>query len=81
MPQPRITFRHAVAARILDPSSLFVPAGCRVTYLFTASTSRRAAASRLAVSLRLPMRRRSCRQCAGVFAVIAIVIVTLVTHR
>ncbi len=27
------------------------------------------------------MRRRSCRQCAGVFAVIAIVIVTLVARR
>jgi hypothetical protein len=68
-------------ASILDPSSLFPPAGCRVASLCTASASQRAAASRLAVSSPLPMRRRHCRQCAGVFAVIAIAIVTLVARR
>ena len=36
-------------ASILNPSSLFAPAGCRVASLHTASASRRAAASRLVV--------------------------------
>ncbi len=49
-------------ASILDPSSLFVPAGCRVASLRTASTSRRAAASRLAVPLPSPTRRHLCRR-------------------
>ena len=43
-------------ASILDPSSLFAPAGS-------------------------PMFRRSCRRCAGVFAGVAIAIVTLVARR
>ena len=68
-------------ASILDPSSLFVPAGCCVASLHIASASIRAATSRLAVSSPLPMCRRSCRQCAGIFNVIRIAIVTLVTHR
>ena len=43
-----------------------------------ASASRHIAASQLAVSWSpSPMRRRHCRQCAGVFAVIAIAIVAL----
>ena len=50
-------------ASILDPSSLFAPAGCRVASLRTASASQRAAASRLAVSLPSPMRRHLCRCC------------------
>ena len=52
-------------ASILDPSSLFAPAGCCVASLCTASTSRHAAASRLAVFLPSPMRRRlrRCRDC------------------
>ena len=50
-------------ASILDPSSLFTPAGCRVASLRTASASQRAAASRLAVSLPSPMRRHLCRCC------------------
>jgi hypothetical protein len=66
---------------ILDPSSLFAPAGCRVASLCTASASQRAAASQLAVSSPSPMRRRSCRRCAGIFAVVAIAIVTLVARR
>ena len=66
---------------ILDPSSLFVPAGCCVPSLRTASASRRAVASQLAVSSLLPMRRHSCHRCAGVFAVVATVIVTLVASH
>ena len=62
-------------ASILDPSSLFPPAGCHV------AASRCASISRLAVSSPLPMRRCSCCQCAGVFIVVAIAIVTLITHR
>jgi hypothetical protein len=49
-------------ASILDPSSLFAPAGCRVASLRTASASRRATASRLAVSSPSPMRRRLRRR-------------------
>jgi hypothetical protein len=48
-------------ASILNPSSLFAPAGCRVASLLTASASRCTAASRLAVSLPSPMRRHLCR--------------------
>ena len=43
----------------------------------TTSASQRATASQLAVSLPLPMSRRRCHQSAGVFAVVAIVSVTL----
>ena len=50
-------------ASILDPTSLFAPAGCRVASLRTSSASRRAAASRLSVSLPSPMRRHLCRRC------------------
>jgi len=67
-------------ASILDPSSLFAPAGCCIASLRTASASRRVAVSRLAVSLPSPMHRRSCRRCAGIFAVVAIAIVTLAAH-
>ena len=69
-------------ASILDPSSLFAPAGCRAAFasLYTASTFGCAVTSELAVLLPLPMRRHSCRRCAGVFALIAIAIVTLVTR-
>ena len=49
-------------ASILDPSSLFAPAGCHVASLRNASASRRTAASRLAVSSPSPMRRRLCRR-------------------
>ncbi len=66
---------------ILNPSSLFASAGCCVASLCTASASRRAATSPLAVSSPLPMSRCSCHQFAGVFAVIAIAIVTLVARR
>ena len=68
-------------ASILNPSSLFSPAGCRIASLRTASASQRAAASRLAVSSLSPMRRCSCRRCAGVFAIVEIVIVTLGARR
>ena len=44
-------------ASILNPSSLFAPAGCRVASLHTASASRRAAASRLVVLSPSLMRR------------------------
>ena len=47
---------------ILDPSSLFAPADCCVASLRTASASRRAAASRLAMSSLSPMRRRLRRR-------------------
>jgi hypothetical protein len=50
-------------ASILNPSSLFVPAGCRVASLHTASASRRAAASRLVVLSPSLMRRLLCRCC------------------
>ena len=76
VPRPRVTF-----CCIGTATSLFAPAGCDVTSLCTTSASQRAAISRLAVSSLSPMRRRSCRQCAGVFIVIAIVIVTLIAHR
>ena len=66
-------------ASILDPITSFMPAGCHVTSLCTTSASQPAAASRLAVLLPLPMRRRCCRQCACIFAVVAIAIVALVT--
>jgi hypothetical protein len=46
-------------ASILDPSSLFAPAGCRIASLRTAFASRRTAVSRLAVSSPSPMRRHS----------------------
>ena len=45
----------------LSPSSLIAPAGCRVASLLTASASRRAAASRLAVLSPSPMCRHLCR--------------------
>ena len=61
------TCRTAAASRPLAASAL----RCAT------SASRRAAASQLAVSSQSPMRRRRCRRCAGVFAVIAIVSVTL----
>ena len=67
-------------ASIVDTPSLFGPAGCRIVSLCTASASQRAAASQLAVLLPSPKQRRSCRRCAGVFAVIAIAIVTLVAR-
>ena len=49
----------------MRPSSLLSPAGCCVASLRTASASRRAATSRLAVSLPSPMHRRlrRCRDC------------------
>ena len=50
-------------ASILDPSSLFAPAGCYVASLCTASAYRCAAASRLAVLMPSPMRRHLCRRC------------------
>ena len=68
-------------ASIINPPSLFAPAGCRFASLRTTSASRRAAAWQLAVSLPSPIRRRCCRQCADVFAVVAIAIVALVTRR
>ena len=49
-------------ASILDPSSLFAPAGCRVASLRNASASRRATASRLAVSSPSPKRGRLRRR-------------------
>ena len=70
--------RHA---SILDPPSLFVPAGCRTSS--HTSAYQLATASRLAVLLPSPMNRHCCccSQFAGVFASVTIVIVALVTHR
>ena len=47
-------------AFILDPPSLFAPAGCCLASLCIASTSRRATASRLAVLVPLQMHRHCC---------------------
>ena len=69
VPPTSITFCCTAAARVHPQPLLFVRAswlnGCRIAFtsLHTASASQRATTSRLAVSLPLPMRRRSCRQC------------------
>ena len=67
-------------ASILDPSSLFPPAGCCVASLHIASTSQRNTASCSQSPSPSPMRRHSCCQCAGVFAIVTFLIVTLVAR-
>jgi len=62
-------------ASILDPSSLFVPAGCRVASLRTASASQRAAASWLAVSSLSPMHRPLSSLLLTSVAIVVVVIV------
>jgi len=81
VPPPRITFRCAAAPCIHPRPLFFVRASCCcVASLRTASTSRRAATSQLAVLSPSQMHRCSCRQCAGIFTIIAIAIVTLIAR-